>query len=916
MLSLRSSKAGHFLERGISEIKNDGKENILTINENKNKEEGNKNVNSIINNKERKSIETQEETNVQLNNVKIKDIIENSDKKDISKEIIKESISQEQTIEIKNNKIEGKDQQMINNNKKEEENIKQVENLENVKSSISSNMNADKGENFDLEFDFDVDDDTFEKELNKKIDKLNEKISTFENKEVKENIALEKQINEDIQFKNKSKEISINKSNDLNNLNKNTSENEKTKEIKNIIDNNDNKNQINDNIKKASKTQKLETNEKNKIIQKNGPKLSLPFFANQNDKEIYIDSAIKKLLSPYTLLEGELTTLMDILYQTNSETRKHFSFNFLLNLRKKYSNNKVIFLQNYRNFEIFAKIFINLINKEERKYTLGLIIEISELIKINNCFLYKIIRNKNQMFKEIAFWKSLIEQLFINSLNDQAMILKEKENKKKSLPLKKKEPDKTPFWKRLTADSFINAINDMTNNLAIKDEVREMEREKGYIYLLEMNGFSRYINDYKRLSHQIKNDLEIFGKKSLDKILCKNIVHMSNFNVNPDSTKVLILNFCAQFGFGNELKEYYINLIDSYDSKNYLLKKKKISLKDKNKKDLIVILSNCFIFLPVKERIKILLMQKKLNSQGLKAIIFRKILRKTNLSLNNRILIWENILKINLLKKQYNYSEIKKNSLERIAKGELQKGTKLFKNNETIDKDVNRTIFIKNNSEYQEKLKFVLRSLYLFFSSIGYYQGMNYIGAFLLQILNGDEEKTFYFMLSLEKETKYKELFKDNLQLLNDSFKIVEKMLEIGLPEAYYHLSNNRILANYYAPSWFLTIFWCVSPIFEIEKIPKFSVMVFEKFIFDGWDAIFNGGITAIQYYSRELLNVHEDMIMNYLITEFCNKEIFKNKDFENVEKQYTNNSGFINKEFIDLLKKICSYEEQNKNEE
>ena len=607
---------------------------------------------------------------------------------------------------------------------------------------------------------------------------------------------------------------------------------------------------------------------------------------------------------------------MDILYQNNSDTRKQFSFNFLSILKKKYIKNKVVFLQCIENFEILSKIFINIINKQERTYALSLIIEISEFIKFNNCYLYKKIRNKNIIFKDNSFWKKIIEQTFINALNDQALILKEKENKKKSLPLKKKEPEKTSFWKRFTADKFINTISDLTNNLSIKDENIEKKEEDNYIYILEMTGFYKYINDYKLLSHQIKKDLEVFAKKSLDKILCKYIVHMSNYNVTSDFITILIIDFCAQFGFKNELKEYYINLIDSYNDKKYLLKKKKISLKDKNNKDLIVILSNCFIFLSVKDRIKLLLINKKLNSQGLKKDIFKILLRKKNLSLNNRILIYENILKIKQLQKEYNYSEIKKNALERIANGELKKGTKLFKNNETIDKDVNRTIFIKNNSEYQTKLKYILRSLYIFFSSIGYYQGMSYIGGFLLQILNGDEEKTFYFMLSLEKETKYKDLFKDNLQLLNDSFKILEKIFEIGLPEAHYHLSQYRILANYYAPSWFLTIFSCVSPIFEIEKLPQFSIMVFEKFIFDGWEAVFNGGFTAIQYYCRELLNIHEDMIMNYLITDFCNKEIFKNVDFENVEKQYIKNSGFINEKFIALLKKICAYEEKNKNEE
>ena len=668
------------------------------------------------------------------------------------------------------------------------------------------------------------------------------------------------------------------------------------------------------NIKKEENTQI------NQKIPKIGPKLSLPFFPNIKEKEIYIDSAIKKFLSPYTLLEGEIITLMDILYQTNSETKKYFSFNFLSNFRK-YIKNKVVFLKSEVNFQILSNIFLNLIKKQEKTYIFNSIIEISELIKLKNCYLYKIIKNKNILFKDTQFWKKHIEQTFINSLNDQALFLINKENKnRKTLQPKQKEQSKTSFWKRLTTDSFMNTINDLTNNIIAKEEMyqkeKDMEQDKHAIYLLEMMGYSKYIMNYNYLSPQIKKDLEIFGKKNLDKILCKYIVHMSNYSVNSDFMKILIIDFCAQFGFNNELKEYYINLIDTYNYKNYLFQKKKISINDKTNQGLIIILSNVFIFLPVNERIKVLQLQKKLNLQGLKKKIFQLLLRKKNLSLNNRILIWEDILKIEQLQKKYNYPEIKKDIFSRIANGELKKGTRLYKNNETIDKDVSRTIFLKNNSENQQKLKNILRTLNLFISSIGYYQGMSYICGFLLQILDNNEEKTFYFMLSLENETKYKDLFKDNLQLLNTNFKVLEKIFEIGLPEVYYHLSNYRIMANYYSPSWFLTIFSCVSPIFEIEKIPQFSLMVFEKFIFDGWEAVFNGGFTAIQYYYRELLNVHEDMIMNYLITDFSNKDIFKNKDFDIVEKIYYKNSGFITDELIILIKKICAYEEQYKNEE
>ena len=827
---------------------------------------------------------------------------------------IKEEKLNKIEIEIKNNddiKEEQTNKDIVKDNEKKEDEEKKELNKE-IKT---------EGEEEEKEYDFDIDDDNFEMEMNKI--KLNLcKSNTEENIDIKDKeISLEKIIN-------KENLNNIKKDNDLNNLSKITADLQLNKaisapKISNIQNNKNNdiqkqninnkNNNINNNANKN--IIKKEENFVNKKQIKTSPKLSLPFFANQYDKEMYIDSAIKKLLSEFTLLEGEIKTLIDILYQNHSESKKYFSFTFLTNL-KKYIKNKIIFLPNYENFNILSYIFTNISLKQGKIYIYKLVIEISELIKYKNRYLYKKIEKLNPSFKSNNFWKKMIEQIFIDSLNDFTNNLIIRENKKmKNSP---KKENKNSFWKMFTSDSFINTVNELTNNMVIKEEYNDLmkEKNKNSIYLLELTGYSRYITQYKNLSHQLKKELDDFSKKKLDSIIYNNITHMSNYKVDPNMIKILILDFCAQFGFSNELKEYYINFIDSYNLKNHIYIRQKLDLNDRNNIALICILSNMFLFLPVNDRIKIISLNKKLDTQGLKKSIFQIILRKKNLSLKNRTLIWENILKIEKLQNKYNYTEIKKDISSRILNGELKKGTRLFKNNETIDKDVSRTIFLTENLENQQKLKNILRTLNLFNTSIGYYQGMSYITAFILQILNNDEEKTFYFMLSLETETKYKELFMDNLKLLNTNFKVLEKIFEIGLPEVYYHLLKNRIMANYYSPSWFLTIFSCVSPIFEINNIPQFSLMVFEKFILDGWEAVFNAGFTSIQYYYRELLRVHEDSIMNYLITNFCNKEIFKNKDFHIIENNYTINSGFINKELIVLLIKICSYEEQFKNGE
>ena len=171
-------------------------------------------------------------------------------------------------------------------------------------------------------------------------------------------------------------------------------------------------------------------------------------------------------------------------------------------------------------------------------------------------------------------------------------------------------------------------------------------------------------------------------------------------------------------------------------------------------------------------------------------------------------------------------------------------------------------------------------------------------------------------MLSLETQTDYKELFKDNLKMLNSNFRIFEKILKIGDPEICLHLNKYNIMADYFTPSWFLTIFSNFSPIFDIQNLSKFCVLVFEKFILDGWDAVFNAGYTSLTYYKKEIIKTREETILNYLTTEFINKDIFKNADYDNVEKEYIKNSSFINRDLISMLNAICLYEKQNCEEE
>ena len=842
------------------------------------------NLENIENNKEEKQI---------IEDNKIKNEGNQKEKNDIEKrkEFMNiENINNEKNIDKNPQKVEDISQTNILNKENKEENVNKINYkiTENEKTNSDNNTGIKKTST-EKEFDFDINE---EDDIDIIIKNKSNNDDLKSNIIIKiDNIKEKKEITETI---NKDK-IIIKKE-------------EKEKNISIQFENN-----INVNEKKLIENKKKDVEDKNKIIKKE-QKLSLPLLPNLKDKEIYIESAIKKMFSSSPVLPEEYKILLDLLFK-NSESAVYY-FPFFLNALKNRINKKAKFLPNFENFKILMSIIENIIIKEKNAFIFDLIIELSQYLKYENNYLYQYIRRKIVYFNSNNFWKALIENLLINELNERIHYIIKRENEKKEIKSKSENlPKKGSFWKTFFTNPFQDYYSQEEENMQINDN------DINNIHIIEIMGYNKYLKNYQKLNNDLKKELDNYGQKSLEKILFRYIKHMSNYGFDHNLIKILIMNFCAQFSFNNEFKEYYINLIDCYNYKDYNHSRQNLSLKNGNNiinnNSLICILSNIFIFLPEKERIKLLILNKKSNAnKALKHAIFKKLLRIKNLSLNKRLVIWEDILNISKLKKEYNYSEIKAATLKKISSEEFKKETKLFNNNQTIYKDVSRTAFLVDKMENQTKLSNILGCLNILNPSLGYYQGISYIAGFILQLLDFNEEKTFYYMLALETQTVYKNLFLNNLELLNNNFRIFEKILEVGLPDVYMHLNKMQVMSDYYVPSWFLTVFACISPIFDKKDLSKFCILVFEKFIFDGWDAVFNAGFTALKYLNREILKTKEEMIYNYLTNDFPTKDVFNNSNFDIVEKNFIKNSEFINCNLISIMKKICAFENLNKKEE
>ena len=597
---------------------------------------------------------------------------------------------------------------------------------------------------------------------------------------------------------------------------------------------------------------------------------------NQEKNDKLIKDIINKIMSEEELLSQEISDLMNLMKEDDPSTKKLYSYTFLTKLSQ-LNDKYIVILKNEKNFIHLSNILNDISINQNKIDILKLIIDISQVITYKEWHLFNLLQKKNKYLSTKTFWSKIVLDSFINDLNKKVKEL-------------------------------------LKAQLTKSENIKTKEKENS-VYLIEFMQFSKQIINYKKLNPEQKRKLDNYGMSNISNILIKAIEGMCSFLVQKNVTMEVIDDFGKNFGFDKKTKNYYELLIDVYLNRNYLYNLKKLSLHDNKDKNLsnICLISSAANFLPKDNLLNLLILGKAM-TKDIKNNIFRNYLNQ-KISIDERLRIWGIILKIDDLKKEYNYKEKKEELLKLIENNELPKDSRTFQNIGIITLDVNRTFF-KNKDEIKERQKSIqniLNTLIYTYKEISYFQGMNYIAAFFFQVFDFDEEQTFYYMLGIEKNTKFKELFEKDLYLLTLFFTVFEKILKINIPEIYRHQMNNQIDPNYYLPPWFLTLFTFISTKFEKDKVPKFILLVIETFLLNGWSAIFNAGYTIIKHLRNKIINIKGDSLMHYMVNNFGQDEILREENFPIVRSKYLKNSYQINEELISKLIKITEYERNKK---
>ena len=581
-----------------------------------------------------------------------------------------------------------------------------------------------------------------------------------------------------------------------------------------------------------------------------------------------INEVIKKLNGDEEISSSEISQLLEIIKFDSDCTLK------FIEETKKFFKNKIININNKQNFFHFSNIINELIlaKNNQRSEIINGLIELSPLIKYNNIYLSSIIRKKNKILNTKGFWSNLIEKDLINTITKY---IEDINNKSIEIHTQKYENKKTP-------EKILNILNNILS--------------------------------YKKVKKIYKTQVEEYIGEQALLIISKSILNMCNFSVHHDTIMDIFNQYVAELELGIEPYYYFENLLSIKFQKNYL----KINISQENSKEKFgtilnkeqLIILNAAIFLPKQEYISLFKINKLTYSKLRKCLIKYRL--SLNISLDERISLWEILLNVQDIQKKYNYTSIKNEFINKYSQETKDISSDKSKNLNVIDLDLERTPLFRNQKEHKIKAGYILKIASLIEPDINYYQGMNYVLLFLYQILNYDEEKSFYFFWAIQKETKFHEIFIDDMKSLVNLFKIYEKIIEINYKEIYDSLYEKQIMTQFYATQWFITLFTFNVEEFEKDKPPKLILLAFESFLCNGWSGIINMGLAISLFKKDKIIKGNGSDLMRYMIQDLYNIMNISEEDYFDIKKLFISNSKQINEIYVKKLMEILTFEEDH----
>ena len=587
---------------------------------------------------------------------------------------------------------------------------------------------------------------------------------------------------------------------------------------------------------------------------------------NQNEKEItdFIKNLTIEFLDENEISSIHLAKLIELFQYNNPNSELEKKFMDTLLEKRKISS---IRFYNLKNLEHLANVLSFITFKENSifkgKFELNFkIIYIAERIyyenKVNKNKVYlSAILSKNKYYKTKTFWKNVMELRLANKLQDHILRLKNY-----ILPEEKNKG----FFRKISGRILSGDLH--KNSLIGKSRILPL------------------LKDYNNLEHTRVEVMDKMAIQEMTVIIKSTIPNFSNFNVSSGKCLDLILEIVQDYKIPKDNINYYMTYsnICGYTirkllphEKNYFKNENinKNNQNNKNHQKIVKVLEKAIPFLTYQDFKKLLLISKFYNKK-IKKKIYKYILKQNNTKNETRLKIWYNLLKINGLKKEYDYKKI-------ISSKDDEKSIY------DIKIDIERTAVNSDNTKlHREKISNILYAISQTNNGIKYCQGMNFISSILYEIFG--EEEAFYIFLSFFKNTEYPMIFEKDLKKLKIFFYVFNRIIQLLEPELSSYLTMHNATVNTFMPPWFITLFTSSHQYLRGEKDnTNLIVRILDSFIVSGWKGVMTVSIALLHNFEDALMNKKYEAMMEFLINDMVKSEFFENKNKDKLEEYFEN---------------------------
>ena len=593
----------------------------------------------------------------------------------------------------------------------------------------------------------------------------------------------------------------------------------------------------------------------------------------ENENEILISNLIQEIINRETLIKFkkdiDILKLLDMDIDSKKSAIKKEIF---LSKISDLCLNSISIVKNENNFIFLANILNVIFLQEQSKLNVLIqIITISNHIKYQNIYLYEIMVKKNSLFRKKSLWEKLIVSDLINIINN---------------------------YKEEKLDDKSEEIENIENNKNEKNIV---------ISFLKSLPLSKHvISELKKLNNNQMKNFSKYIKFQTSVLLSKYIIIMNHYLVKDKNIQDILSYYRDKLSLNKELVEHLKNLLLIL---NLNSKHRKLYIDITNNDKTFIILQT-LKFLPTDDCSKFLILNKAF-CQKIKQNNFSKFFLQKEFKIDLYIKYFGDFLQIFKIKTEYYYEKVKNSNNLFLENNKEDK--KVNKKIELIKNDLKRTVFLQQNPNHNEAIKSILFTIAFTFEDIGYYQGFNIIVSFFFQLLNYDEEKTFYFFYGLLKNTKYSKIFENNFEVLKTLYSVFEKIIELNMPEIIYIIKDIKIDIDYFCSSWFILLFIGNINIIDKDDPPLLLIYFLGKFCISGWCAIFNLGLTILEIGYEKIITLEKEELIKYIMKIVNEEKIFDNSNYKKCRNLFEKYEKIIDEYYVDKLIELTKFEYENK---